>query len=59
MKIWGAAVAIVSLAILGLGATGLWMWWMRRQERAAGLILLGANLLFSVVVLSLMRAGGP
>jgi hypothetical protein len=59
MKLWAALVGVVSLATVGLAATGLWMWWLRRQERKAGLVLLIANLTFAVVVLSLLRANGP
>jgi hypothetical protein len=58
LKIWGAAVGLVSAALIGLGATGLWMWWLRRQDRAVGLVLLVANLLFSVALLIAMRAPG-
>jgi hypothetical protein len=35
------------------------MWWLRRQERTWGLVLLGANLAFSITVLLLMRSAGP
>jgi hypothetical protein len=59
LNIWGMAVAVVSVALIGLGATGLWMWWLRRQERTAGLVLLAANLIFSLVVLAALRAAGP
>jgi hypothetical protein len=59
LNIWGMAVAIVSVALIGLGATGLWMWWLRRQERIAGLVLLAANLIFSVIVLAALRTAGP
>lgn len=56
---WGAFVGLVSLACVALAATGLWMWWMRRQERTLGLILIGANVAFSAVMLCLMRSAGP
>jgi hypothetical protein len=59
LNVWGIVVAIISLALVGLGATGIWMWWLRKQERTIGLVLLGANLVFSVVVLMMMRASGP
>lgn len=58
LKLWGAAVGVISLALIGLGGTGLWMWWMRRQERTLGLILLASNLLFSVVLLTALRFAG-
>lgn len=59
LRIWGALVALVSLATIGLGATGIWMWWMRRQERRWGVILISANVVFTVAVLIAMRAAGP
>jgi hypothetical protein len=59
LNIWGVAVAVVSAALVGLGATGLWMWWLRRQERTAGVVLLAANVIFSVAVLAALRAAGP
>jgi hypothetical protein len=59
LNLWGMAVAVVSVALIGLGGTGLWMWWLRRQERTAGLVLLAANLIFSIVVLGVLRAAGP
>ena len=55
LRLWGVFVAIVSLGILGLGATGIWMWWLRRQERKWGLVLLTANVAFSVGILLMIR----
>jgi hypothetical protein len=59
LNAWGWAVAMVSVALLVLGVSGVWMWWLRRQERAIGLVLLGANLGFSITVLALIRSAGP
>ena len=59
LRLWAAVVGIVSLAILGLGTTGLWMWWLRRQERMLGLVLLTANVVFTIVVFSMIRSAGP
>jgi hypothetical protein len=59
LNAWGWAVAIVSVALLGLGVTGIWMWWLRRQDRMIGVVLLGANLVFSITVLALIRSAGP
>ncbi|MEO8659744.1 MAG: PepSY domain-containing protein [Bryobacteraceae bacterium] len=58
LRLWGALMAVVALAIIGLGVTGIWMWWLRKQERTWGLILLGANLAYGVTLLWLIRAGG-
>lgn len=59
LQLWGVLVALVSLATLGLGATGIWMWWVRKQERTLGIILLSANLAFAVTILAMLRAAGP
>lgn len=55
LRLWGVLVAIVSIATLGLGATGIWMWWLRRKERKWGIILLTANLAFSIAILLTIR----
>ena len=59
LQLWGILGALVSLAILGLGATGIWMWWLRKQERKWGLILLIANLVYAITLLVMMRVAGP
>ena len=55
LRLWGGFVAIASIATIGLGASGIWMWWLRRQERKWGLILLTANLAFSIGILLTIR----
>ena len=59
MKAWAGLVAAASVALLLIGATGLWMWFARRQDRVAGAILLAANLAFAFTVLALLRQAGP
>lgn len=59
LKLWAALCGVVSIATIGLGITGIWMWWMRRQERRWGLVLLTANVAFALTVLVLLRAAGP
>lgn len=59
LKLWGIAVAVASAALLLLGATGIYMWFVRRSERVAGAVLLGVNLVIVVVLLGLMRSAGP
>ncbi len=59
LQLWGILAALVSVALLGLGVTGIWMWWLRKQERKWGIILLTANLLYAVTLLVMMRAAGP
>ena len=59
MKVWALAVAIVSGALLLLGATGIYMWFTRRPERRIGLALLALNVAFAAAVIILMRRAGP
>jgi hypothetical protein len=56
---WAVLCALTSVAAIGLGATGIWMWWLRKQERRWGLVLLAANVVFAIAVLGAMRAAGP
>jgi hypothetical protein len=58
-KAWALAVALVSASLLLIGATGIYMWLTRRPERRIGILLLGANLLFAIVMLTMMRVAGP
>lgn len=59
MNLWGAAVVIVSLALLFIGATGIWMWFLRRTERTTGLILLAINVAVALTLIVLIRRAGP
>lgn len=59
LQAWGFMVALVSSALLLVGATGVYMWFTRRPERRLGLVLLGANVVVAVTVLIMMRVSGP
>ena len=59
LNLWGAAVAIVSCALMLVGATGLWMWFLRRTERAIGVVLLAIDLGFALTLIGLIRRAGP
>ncbi len=59
MKRWALAVAIVSAALMLLGATGIYMWFTRRAERRIGVALLAVNLAFAIVIIVMMRRAGP
>jgi hypothetical protein len=59
LNAWGWAIALISGLLITLGITGLWMCWLRRQERRLGVILLSANLAFSLTLLALIRSAGP
>jgi hypothetical protein len=59
MKAWAVAVAIVSLGLLLVGATGIYMWFTRRPERRIGIVLLAVNVVFAITLLTLLRSEGP
>jgi hypothetical protein len=59
MKLWGVVVAVVSTALLLLGATGVYMWFARRTERVLGAALLAVNVLVVIALLGIMRSAGP
>jgi hypothetical protein len=58
-KVWAFAVAIVSTALLLVGATGIYMWFTRRPERRIGLALLAINVAFAVTIMVMLRLQGP
>ncbi|MCC7500145.1 MAG: PepSY-associated TM helix domain-containing protein [Bryobacterales bacterium] len=57
LTMWGVLVALASMATVTLAGTGVWMWWLRRQQRRSGLILVGANLAFTLAVFLILRLG--
>jgi hypothetical protein len=59
MKLWAVAVAVVSAALLLLGASGIYMWFTRRPERRIGVVLLAINVIFAIAVLTRLRISGP
>ena len=59
MKAWALFVAMVSAALMLVGATGIYMWFTRRAERRLGLVLLAVNLAFALVLIVSMRSSGP
>jgi hypothetical protein len=59
MKAWAVFVGVVSLGLLLLGASGIYMWFTRRPERRIGIALLTVNLIFAITILALLRSAGP
>jgi hypothetical protein len=59
MKVWAVAVAVVSAALVLLGASGIYMWFTRRPERRIGIVLLAINVVFAMTLLTLLRISGP
>jgi len=56
LNAWGWALAFISVTLLLLGATGVYMWFRLRKERIIGAILLSANLVVSLGLLFALRA---
>jgi hypothetical protein len=59
MRLWAAAVAVVSTALLLLGVSGLYMWFTRRSERRLGMALLAVNVVVALTLMALLRMSGP
>ena len=53
--IWGVFVGLVSAGLLGLGVTGIYMWFKLHPERLIGIVLLAVSLGYSVTLLVLIR----
>jgi len=52
---WGAFVGFVSLALMVLGATGIYLWFKLYNERVFGGILLAIGLVYGVSLLVMLR----
>jgi hypothetical protein len=55
LNAWGWALLVVSLAMLFLGGSGVYLWFKWHGERLIGSILLGANLVISLGLLVALR----
>ena len=55
MNAWGWILAWISITLILLGATGVYMWFRIYTERRIGSILLAANLCVSIALLILLR----
>lgn len=56
-KLWGLAVLLVAVSIIGVLITGLLLWLFNKKERMTGLIFLGVSITYSVSVLCVLRFG--
>ena len=52
LNAWGWALALVSITLLALGGTGVYMWFKLHTERAIGSVLLRLNLMVSLGLLA-------
>jgi len=55
LNAWGWALALVSIMLLALGGTGVYMWFKLHTERAIGAVLLALNLMVSLGLLVALR----
>jgi hypothetical protein len=55
LNAWGWALLAVSLAMIFIGASGVYLWFKIRQERVIGAVLLGVNVAISVGLLAVLR----
>jgi hypothetical protein len=56
INVWGWLVAVVSIGLFVLGASGIYLWFHIKRERSIGLALLVLGLGFSLPVIVLLRS---
>jgi hypothetical protein len=54
-NLWGFFVGVVSVSLLILGATGIYLWFKIHQERVLGTVLLVLGLGYGLTLIVLMR----
>ncbi len=55
LNVWGVLSALVSIALILISLTGIYMWFKWKQERVIGAILMAACLVFSLTLMVLLR----
>jgi hypothetical protein len=55
LNAWGWALMVVSLALIALGVSGVYLWFQIHIERTIGTVLLAANLAVSAGLLVALR----
>ncbi|MBK5293891.1 MAG: PepSY-associated TM helix domain-containing protein [Acidobacteriia bacterium] len=53
---WGALVGLVSIGLILLGLSGIYLWFKLRQERVVGTVLLVFSLVYSVSLMVMLRS---
>lgn len=56
INVWGTFVGLISLLLVVLGLTGIYLWFKIHKERVIGSVLLAASLAFGLTLLVMMRA---
>ena len=52
---WAAFSLLTSIAMLLLGVSGIYLWFMHHEERLIGGVLLGVGFGYAIVTLTLIR----
>jgi hypothetical protein len=55
LNMWGVAVLVVSLMLMALGITGIYLWFQLHSERITGAVLLALSLSYSLTLIILIR----
>ncbi|MEE2657391.1 MAG: hypothetical protein VX733_02730 [Candidatus Latescibacterota bacterium] len=55
-NVWGALMLLLSVGLLVLGATGVYLWFKMYKERLLGSVLLASSLVFGVIMISILYA---
>lgn len=55
LNVWGVLSAVISIALIVISLTGIYLWFRLKQERLTGAILMGLCLVFSLTLLVLLR----
>jgi hypothetical protein len=55
LNAWGWALFVVSVALIFIGLSGVYLWFKLHRERLIGSLLLGANLIVSLALLIALR----
>ena len=58
INVWGAVLLLTSIALLAIGATGIYLWFKTYDERWVGSVLLASGLLFALGLMVLVRVQG-
>ena len=55
IDVWGALVGLVSLALVAIGGTGIYLWFRVHRERRVGAVLLALSLGYGLALVVLIR----
>lgn len=55
LNVWAALTVVVSIALILISLTGIYLWFKLKQERVTGAILMAICLVFSLTLIVLLR----